>query len=337
MSDPGKDARTDDVVRAEAIAWLTRLQSSSDGDDHSAFEAWYAADARHADIYDGVLDNWDRMAVAAHTPAGEARGRLSTRPDARPASRTALAAVAALVLVILSGIGVHQLGLFGSSRSDPAEIASQIGEIRIITLSDGSHVTLDTNSTLAIAYSASERRLTLARGRARFDVAHDAKRPFVVTAGSGMVIAHGTIFDVDLQGPRVTVSLLRGSVEVREAASGQVGEARPGRLLAPGQRLVLEQRTPPGAPTALRTSETRWPTGMLSFEDAPLTEVVAAANRYNSTKIVLADPAIGAMRFTGTFAATDAPGFARMIAATFNLNFSRDDHGNLILAARRSS
>jgi len=39
MSDAGKEARTDDVVRDEAIAWLTRLQSSSEDDDHLAFEA----------------------------------------------------------------------------------------------------------------------------------------------------------------------------------------------------------------------------------------------------------------------------------------------------------
>lgn len=331
MSDAGKEARTDDVVRDEAIAWLTRLQSSSEDDDHSAFEAWYAADARHADIYDDVLDNWDRMAIAAHTPAGEARGRLSTPRQTRPTSKLALATVATLVLVIFSGMGLHQLGLFGSTRLDPAQIVSQLGEIRTITLSDGSRVTLDTDSKLGIAYSAGERRLTLARGRARFDVAHEATRPFVVMAGNGMVIAHGTIFDVDVQGQRMTVSLLRGSVEVREAASGK------GRLLAPGQRLVLEQRTPAGAPIALPASETRWPTGMLSFEDAPLSEVVAAANRYNSIKIVLADPAIGALRFTGAFTATDAPGLARMLAATFNLGLSRDDHGNLILAARRSS
>ncbi|NKJ43477.1 FecR domain-containing protein [Novosphingobium sp. SG720] len=337
MSDAGKEARTDEVVRDEAVAWLARLQSSSEDDDHSAFEAWYAADARHADIYDDVLDNWDRMALAAHTPAGEARGRLSTPRQSRPTSKLALATVAALVLVIFAGMGLHQLGLFGSTRPDPAQIVSQLGEIRTITLSDGSRVTLDTDSKLGIAYSTGERRLTLARGRARFDVAHEATRPFVVMAGNGMVIAHGTIFDVDVQRQRMTVSLLRGSVEVREAASGLTREARKGRLLAPGQRLVLEQRTPPGAPIALPASETRWPTGMLSFEDAPLTEVVAAANRYNSTKIMLADPDVGALRFTGAFTATDAPGLARMLAATYNLGLSRDDHGNLILAARRSS
>jgi transmembrane sensor len=335
MSDAGKEHRSDEVVREEAIAWLGRLRSSSDADQHEAFEAWYAADARHAEIYDDVLYNWDRMALAARTPAGEARGRTDPRKDGHPRSRIAFAAVAALVLVVLSGVGLQQFGLFGSSRSDPAEIASQIGEIRTVALSDGSRVTLDTNSVLAVTYTAGERRLTLEHGRARFDVAHDPARPFVVTAGSAMVIAHGTLFDVDLQGQRMTVSLLRGSVEVRKASVRENGDSGRGQLLQPGQRLLLEQRTPPSSPVPLRPAETRWPSGMLSFENARLAEVVAAANRYSATPITLADPAIEDLRFTGTFVARDTPGFARMAAAMFNLVPSRDDHGGIILAPRR--
>ncbi|WP_157215277.1 FecR family protein [Flavisphingomonas formosensis] len=334
MSEAGREARTDEIVRAEAIAWLTRLRSPDGADDHETFQDWYAADPRHADIYDDVLGTWDSTALAARTPAGEMPRRFDSKPT-RPRYRMAVAAVAALVLVVLSGIGLQRFGAFGPGRTDPAEVASRIGEIRTVTLADGSRVTLDTNSALAIAYTAGERRLTLEHGRARFDVAHDPARPFVVTAGSGMIIAHGTLFDVDLQQRRVTVSLLRGSVEVRNEAAGRVETARTGRLLKPGQRLALEQHTPMGSPVALRASETRWPSGMLSFEDASLAEVVAAANRYNSAQIILADRAIGALRFTGTFAARDAQGLARMLSATFNLDLSHDDHGSLILAPRR--
>lgn len=335
MSDAGKDTRADDVMRAEAIAWLSRLRSLDSSDHHEAFEAWYASDPRHADIYDDVLDNWDSTAFAAHTPAGEAPGRRNTRPDARRRSRIAFAAVAAVVLVLLSGIGLQRLGVLGSSPADPAEIASRIGEIRTVTLSDGSRVTLDTASVLAVAYTAGERRITLEQGRARFDVSHDSGRPFVVRAGDGKIIAHGTLFDVDFQGRRVTVSLLQGSVEVRSAATGQAGGVAMGRLLQPGQRLALEQGTSPSLPVPLRASETRWPSGMLSFEGAPLAEVVAAANRYNAVHIILADPALGALQFTGTFSATDVHGLARMLAATFNLVLSRNDRDSIVLAPRR--
>ena len=335
MSEAGQEARTDEIVRAEAIAWLTRLRSPHGAEEHESFQDWYAADPRHADIYDDVLGTWDSTALVAQTPAGEMPRRLDSKPDTRPRFRMAVAAVAALVLVVLSGVGLERFGAFGPGRTDPTEIASRIGEIRTVTLTDGSRVTLDTNSALAIAYTAGERRLTLEHGRARFDVAHDPARPFVVTAGGGMIIAHGTLFDVDLQQHRVTVSLLGGSVEVRNETAGQAGTARTGRLLKPGQRLALEPRTRPGSPVSLRASETRWPSGMLSFEDAPLAEAVAAANRYHSAQIILADPAVGALRFTGTFAARDAQGLARMLSATFNLDLSHDDHGSLILAPRR--
>lgn len=335
MSGAGREARTDEIVRAEAIAWLTRLRSPDGAEDHETFQDWYAADPQHADIYDDVLGTWDSTALAARTSAGEMPRRLDLKPDTRPRFRIAVAAAAALVLVVLSGVGLQRFGAFWASWTDPAEVASRIGEIRTVTLTDGTRVTLDTNSALAIAYTAVQRRLTLEHGRARFDVAHDPTRPFIVTAGGGMIIAHGTLFDVDLQQHRVTVSLLRGSVEVRNEAVGQVDKVRTGRLLKPGQRLALEQHIPPGSPIGLRAVETRWPSGMLSFEDAPLGEVVTAANRYNSVQIVLAAPAVRALRFTGTFAARDAQGLARMLSATFNLDLSHEDHGSLILARRR--
>lgn len=330
----GKESGAGEAVRAEAVAWLARLRSPDSANHHEAFEVWYAADPRHADIYDDVLANWDSMALAARTPAAEA-GRQASRTAIRRRPAIAFAAVATLVLIVLSGIGLLRIGTPRPGTTDPTEIASRLGEIRTVTLSDGSRVTLDTQSVLSVAYTAGERRLLLGHGRARFDVAHDPARPFVVQADGGMIIAHGTLFDVDLRGHRLTVSLLRGSVEVRKAATGLGGRAGKGQLLLPGERLALEPRTPTGSPVALRGTDTRWPSGMLSFEDAPLAEVAAAANRYNEDQIILTGPAVGALRFTGTFAATRPHDLARMLAATFNLDLTRGDRGSIVLSARR--
>lgn len=333
MSDSGKGKRPDDVVRAEAIAWLNRLRSSTNAEQHGAFEDWYAADTRHADIYDDVLANWDSTALAARTPAGENRVRLDAPPKGHP-FRSQIAIAAALVLAIIAGLNMQRLGMFGDSRPAATQIASKIGEIRTVALPDGSRVTLDTNSGLEVVYTSGERRLVLDHGRARFEVAHDANRPFIVGAGSGTVIAHGTVFDVDVQGPGVTVSLLRGSVEVRSHADSGSGNKGTARLLRPGQRLSLEEQGSQNVPMPLHAQETRWPSGMLSFDDARLAEVVAAVNRYSTARIILADPAIGNFRFTGTFKARDVQGFARMVTATFNLGMSEDENGNLLLALR---
>lgn len=326
---------TDEAVRAQAVAWLARLRAPDSANHHEAFEAWYVADPRHADIYDDVLANWDKMALAARTRAAHAIGHQTSRTPASRRPAIAFAAVAAVILIALTGISLLQREGRWPGSADSTEIASRLGQIRTVTLSDGSRVTLDTDSVLSVAYTADERRLLLGHGRVRFDVAHDSARPFVVQADGGTIIAHGTLFDVDLQENRLTVSLLRGSVEVRKAASGSLGPTGNGQMLQPGERLAFEPRAPTGALAPLRGSDTRWPSGMLSFENAPLVEVVAAANRYNSDRIILADPALGALRFTGTFAATAPDDLARMLAATFNLELARDSRGDITLSPRR--
>lgn len=334
-SKAGRQTRTDEAVRAEAVAWLARLRAPDSADHHESFEAWYATDPRHADIYDDVLANWDSMAFAGRTPAAEAIGPQASRAAVSRRPAIAFAAVAAVVLIVLTSIGLLRLGGARPGPVDSTEIASQLGEIRTVTLSDGSRVTLDTDSVLSVAYSAGQRRLSLGHGRVRFDVAHDPTRPFVVQADGGTIIAHGTLFDVDLRGHRLTVSLLRGSVEVRKTATGVHAKAGNGQMLRPGERLAFAPRVPIASPVPLRGADTRWPSGMLSFEDMPLAEVVAAANRYNSDPIILADPALGTLRFTGTFSATAPNDLARMLAATFHLELARDDRGGIILSPRR--
>ena len=334
-SEAGEAPSPDDTIRATAVTWLARLRAPDSADHHEGFEAWYAADPRHADIYDEVLASWENMALAAQTPAAEPARRQTARAADRRPSAMAFAAAAAVLLVIFAGIGMSRPDGPWPGPVEPTEIASRLGEIRTTTLSDGSRVTLDTDSLLLVAYPAGERRLLLRRGRARFDVAHDTARQFVVQSDGGLIIAHGTLFDVEQQARRMTVSLLRGSVEVRTAVTWTGETIGKGRLLRPGQQLALEPQTPAGSPVPLRESDMRWTSGMLSFEDAPLAQVVAATNRYNDQQIRLADPKLGALRFTGTFAATKPRELAQMLAATFNLDVALTDRGPLILSRRR--
>src|SRR3546814_5749054 len=102
-----------------------------------------------------------------------------------------MAIAAAILLIVLTGLSLNRLGMFGSRTIPVTELASKIGEIRTVALEDGSRVTLDTDTILHIAYSPTERGLKLERGRARFDVSYDASRPFVVFAGGGSITAHG--------------------------------------------------------------------------------------------------------------------------------------------------
>jgi len=58
-----------------------------------------------------------------------------------------------------------------------------VGGLQAIPMSDGSRVTLNTNSDISISLDSRERVVEIDHGEAYFEVAHDPNRPFVVKAG----------------------------------------------------------------------------------------------------------------------------------------------------------
>ena len=327
------ELRREEALREEAAAWLARLRGVCSSEDHAAFEDWFAADPDHAEAYETVLASWELTGSAAATPAGRARSQRQPLPRAR---RYAALAAAASLAVALLAFGAFGTGFAGQNLADPAQFASPAGNIRVLALADGSRATLDADSALRPAYSENERRVVLLRGRARFAVAHESDRPFVVAAGTGLVIARGTVFDVALDDGKVTVVLLEGSVELRKAQAPKASASAAGRILAPGQGAVLDAGKIVDLPPLRARPERDWTSGMLSFEDVLLGEVVEAANRHGASPIILADGTLAGLRFTGTFRAGANEELARMIAQTFALRLSHSG-GALVLAPAREA
>src|SRR5690606_31466403 len=150
-----------------------------------------------------------------------------------------------------------------------------VGEQREITLLDGSHVRLDTDTRMRVRFNEGTRRILLDRGQALFEVAHRAQQPFVVQAGDTEVTALGTRFDVrrsaDVRGARVT--LVEGSV----AVTGGDGVNRRDWRLQPGEQLNTAARS--AKPRSVDvTVATSWAKGRLVFQNTPLQDAVAEVN-----------------------------------------------------------
>ncbi|MGY2736620.1 FecR family protein [Sphingomonas sp. UYP23] len=318
MIDEGGDLH---ATRAEeALSWLNRLRSSRNLDDQAAFEAWFGADPANADAYETALARWDEMARVATTPIGKSRQHFYAVTRRRQHGYAMLAA-AAVALFALLGVG----GLSGDSGTVSAAYASRLGEIRTVRLPDGSRVTLDTDTVLTAAFTAGKRHLLLVRGRARFDVVKDPSRPFVIRAGLNSVTATGTVFDVGVFPGSVSVVSLSGSVDVRS-----VGQALL-RHIAAGQSVTISPTT--DINRLSETADLRWVSGMLSFENARLSDVIEASNRYTAKKIITSDPKIQSLPFTGTFRPKETDALARMLATTFRLSLTRDDRDNYVLVS----
>jgi transmembrane sensor len=314
---------TDEMLEA-AMAWRLRLSEPHwSADDEAELEVWLQADERHARAFERTGQVWAFFDQHATSPEllsarrallgrvqRQARGRW-TGPAAivrAPSRRVALGAMAAALVV---GVGIWPLATQGDVYR------TGVGERRVITLADGSVVTLDAMSKVAVRYSRGQRRLVLRQGQARFDVAKDLSRPFTVTARDRNVVATGTAFNIDMIEPEVRVTLIEGRVLVMPTESRvPLVERRGGKTveLHPGQALVASRDA---APQLVRTADlgqaTAWQDGKLMFDREPLGEAVERINRYSDRKITVADARAAAVPVSGVFNAGDANAFLEAV------------------------
>lgn len=349
MSDLQSDGHAGDIKRlAEASAWRTRLTEAGE-ESSPAFEAWRDADPANARAWRRVQSAWDIAGEAAHSPEWMAARRDALDRAARRARarwmgwergrNRALAAGLALLFVL-------GLSLWGMKIASQPVYRTEFGERRVVTLSDGSRLTLDSATEVRVAFSGESRRIELRRGQARFDVAHDVERPFTVRAGDQTVVATGTAFTVDMMGDRVRVTLIEGRVTVFAAPR------RPGTLralapspastrgdrgsivLIPGQALIAAPVRPPLVQKANLDAATAWESGQLVFVDERLDAVVERINRYSSRQIRV-EGAAAAIRVSGVFNAGDVDAFVEAAVGYFPLTRRTDEDGEIILSMRR--
>jgi len=331
----------------EAAVWFARMRGPDAESFRPEFEHWLALGAAHR----GAYNRAGEIFAMGRFLAAEKKVARSPANDDRPA-RWRWAAIAAGVALVVSftawivsqqkaAVSTPPVQITESSSngvSGEKRYATEVGERRSVRLADGSLVELDGGSELTVQFDASSRQLTLERGRARFDVAHE-NRPFIVQAGGGSVTARGTLFDVILgDNKRVTVRLLRGAVDVERPSTGASPSARPAvARLEPGETLSFALIPAPprgGVPSTAQShsfASVPAPSLVREFEQVPLSAVVAEANRGSSTLIKIADPDIGALKVSGRFHIDDTEQVAERLAALFDLDAERTKSGEITL------
>ena len=321
-------------VRAAAQQWLLRLQSRDcTAGEREAFERWRTADPMHDAAYRAVEGVWQRSAAIGTDPAlGDLLRQARRLPPERSwLQRAAPKLAIAACLVLAVGIGFYYLQERPENVPE-VEYATTTGQQRTIALDDGSHVVLDTNSGLQVQYGKRERRLTLLRGQADFQVHHDTSRPFVVHTAGGTVTATGTRFQVHVAVGVDTVTLLQGQVIV--AGDRQQGKA-PQVTLQPGERVALKSGGRLGEPERLPETELAsaqgWTEGMLVVREWPLARLVAEMNRYTDTPLRLGDPGLAALPMSGRFKASDQQSFLMSLEYSAPIRVDRTTPGEIVL------
>lgn len=320
-----------DARRADAALWRTRLEEEPELALTPEYLDW-SADPANRRLSDAADEAWDMVGELSATPemialrhAALADARKSAGRRWAPRLPRMAAAVAAGVVLAASAGGAWLLS--------PTTYRTDVGERRVVTLSDGSRISLDAASEVRVNYTRGARKLDLVRGQARFDVARDLARPFVVDAGDRTVSATKGAFNIDRAAQKVCVTLLDGAAVIRpDAGFFQRPAAGKPKLLNAGQQLTVASRGEALA-TADPREVTAWERGELVFTNEPLVDAVARVNRYSMRRIEV-DPSASRLRISGAFNAGDTASFLDAMASYFNLEAVPSTDGKVMLQAR---
>jgi len=286
-----------------AADWAARADRGLSAAEAAQLDEWLRGDVRRSGAYARMT--WALMSTE----------QASAEPARAPrrATRRMWLGAGGAIAASLAVAGVY----LGSER--PLSYATRRGERTVVSLDDGSVITLNTNTRLQVRYTTRRREIRLIEGEALFDVAKDADRPFVVTARNADVRAVGTSFTVsNVRSAPVEVLVREGIVDVTRSDTPQ---AAPARVMA-NSRAILAGDT--GAVAVAHVDQVElgadlaWKDGQIVFRGETLAAAAARFGRYSDIGIVIVDPELGAERIAGVFNANDPVGFARSMALSLN-------------------
>ena len=323
-----------------AGAWIARLEADDVSEsDRRCFAEWLAEDRRHRETFEAMRHTWhrlDALGTVVHGVAGEKPQATVERSRRRG---IVWAAAATLLLAVGSASWVV---LYAPAF---VEYETAVGHQLSVSLEDSSTVDLNTDTLITVDFTDDERAIRLVRGEAHFTVAKDAQRPFVVSAGDGIVKAVGTQFNVYLTASReIEVTVTEGIVEVAKADESIGSSAAPASPELPlqaarvseGQHVRYNGQVGAVAEMPAPEVERRlaWRQGMLSFDGETLEQVVAEVGRYTNIQFIIADPELRELQVGGYFRSNDLTALTELLETAFGVDVKRD--GQRIILTRRN-
>ncbi|MBT9495263.1 MAG: FecR domain-containing protein [Paucibacter sp.] len=317
-------------IAAEAAVWVARLHGP-DRSVHMEREclAWQARSAAHRLAFERCTDTWQDVAglrlstyanAASAGAASDAKRAGPFKPRRWALAATALAVGGVLVLQPWRAIDTYVTG---------------VGEQRLVILQDGTRMSLNTATHVRVELARAQRTVKVDGGEALFEVAKDARRPFVVQAAGTEVVATGTAFVVRLTpaskggGDALAVTLVEGQIVVRAADRATDAVLLNPVVMAVGDRVRLRRLggvAPGESREAMQVDRPRmdqmlaWKRGEAIFDDVSLLDAVAEMNRYSPKLImVTGSDALRDLRVSGVFRTGDNVNFARAVAELHGL------------------
>lgn len=201
---------------------------------------------------------------------------------------------AAILLLVVSGFTLYFNGIaaFEDHAQSLLSETSATDQLSVVTLSDGSVITLNKQATLKYpaTFDAKTREVYLS-GEAFFQVAKDSSKPFVIHANGVTTTVLGTSFNVKASADSVTVSVATGKV--------RVSDGRQTQLVMPYERVLYSDATFTKSSSDL--SELNWNSRVLEFNDITLGQAAELISQFYEIQVTFQHEKLKNCVITGKF------------------------------------
>ena len=224
--------------------------------------------------------------------------------------------VAASVLLVITG------GILWYKNNQPlpkkviaySNISTAAGERKVVILSDGSSLTLNSASAICIATDfSSKRKVQIIDGEVYFDVKHDTKKPFIIQSGIMTTQVLGTSFNI-----RAYRELSKFSVGVTSGKVGVMIPNQPTTMLIKGKQLVFNKRKNRITLAALDHHLLDWQKGSLILNDASFEEMAVLVRKNFNISVSTTNQQIAKQHFTATLSTAMTAGQAVEVIAAIH-------------------
>ena len=340
------------IVKEEAGAWIVLIdQRPLTKEEALELQQWMGRSAFHRAYLEKLARNWDAMSIlqelADMFPIANHEHEVSV-PDVVPdeqrqsyGNRLAYWFRPSVWVAGLSVAFILSITLFWPTEVSYIEYQTDIGEQASWQLKDGSQLKLNTNSQVELDFSEGVRMVRLLQGEANFDVAKNPNRPFVVYAGSGMVWAVGTAFNVRYNASGIVdVTVTEGTVkvyaeaDVEKLSSDPVTEPLREAIATAGQSVQYKEVIQPE--TAVTHAELdkklAWHQGNLVFSGETLEQVLTEISRYTDKELIINDPDIRHIQIGGYYRTDDIAALLDTLSKGFGLDVQQVAENRVLLS-----
>lgn len=249
-----------------------------------------------------------------------------------------LSRVAAILLIPIFIYGVYisykfeEIKQQALATSPYYEVTSSFDAITKVTLPDGSTVWLNYGSTLMypVSFKGNTRKVEL-KGEGFFEVAHNAKVPFIVKAGEIEVTARGTTFNVAAfpDDDRIETTLINGIVELNRLKPN--GEIEPLLKMNPNDFAIYNKEN--HEVKSIVVDDDRkysWKEGKLKLIGEPLNEVIKLLGRRFNADFKIKDQKLNELNFSATIINESLPEVMKLLSLATPINYTIVEQEKLI-------